>query len=91
MTEDEQRPDIPKMMGAIGTTAPLLVVRLGVSYLRLKRRANKASRTFVTELERSGVPTDLARKLGSSYESDISIRKFLERNGGGAIQGIRFR
>lgn len=91
MTEDEQRPNIPKMMGAIGTKVPLLVVRLGVSYLRLKRNANRASRIFVTELERGGMPSEEARRLGESYASDISIRRFLRQTGAGGIQSIRLR
>lgn len=91
MTESEKRPDIPKIVAAVGVKVPMLVVRLGVSYLRLKRRANRASRTFVAELESGGMPSDYARKLGQAYGSDISVRKFLSQTGAGGIQGVRLR
>lgn len=91
MTENAQRPDIPKIMATVGVKIPMLAVRLGVSYLRLKRRANKASKTFVAELESGGMPSDYARKLGQAYGSDISVRKFLNQTGAGGLQGVRLR
>jgi ribosomal protein L13E len=91
MSEGEEKPDLPKIVGAVGVKFPMLVVRLGVSYLRLKRNANRASRTFVAELESGGMPSDYARKLGHAYGSDISIRKFLTQTGAGGIQGVRLR
>ncbi len=91
MTEAEQKTDLPKVVAAIGTKIPLLTIRLGVSYLRLKGRANRASKAFVTELERGGMPPLEAKRLGQTYASDISIRKFLKQTGAGGIQGTRMR
>jgi hypothetical protein len=91
MSEHEEKTDLPKLVATLGTKLPILTIRVGVSYLRMKRRANKASRVFTAELEREGLPSDLARKLGRTYESDISIRKFLNQTGAGGIQGLRLK
>lgn len=91
MTERETKPDLPKVVATLGTKVPVLTLRLGFSYLRLKGRANRASRTFVSELERSGVPSEHAKRLGEAYASDISIRKFMRHAGPGAIQNVRLR
>lgn len=91
MTERQDKPDIPKIVATVGTTAPALVMRLGVSYLRMKRSARKASRTFVTELERDGIPPELARRLGEEYGSELSLRKLLDTRGGAIFQGLRSR
>lgn len=91
MTEDEQRSDVPKIMATIGVKFPALAVRLGVSYLRLKRGRNRAEKVFVTELQRSGMPSEDARRLGAAYASDVSIRRFMKQAGAGGIQGLRMR
>ena len=91
MTEGESRPDIPKFVAALGTRVPMLAIRLGVSYLRLKGRANKASKAFVSELERGGMPSEHAKRLGAAYASDVSLRKFMRQTGAGGIQNVRLR
>ncbi|GEM_PF-1729485 len=91
MTDRDERTDILKLVGTVGTQAPALVLKLGLSYLRMKRTARKASQTFVRELERDGMPSELARRLGEEYGSEISIRKLLGSGGGAILQGLRPR
>lgn len=88
MTEQERRTDIPKLVATAMTAAPALALRLGVTYLKLKRRSRKMSRAFQARLEKDGVPPDLARKLGEEYGSELSIRKFLDMEGGGLLRGL---
>jgi len=91
MTEREKGADIPKLVATAMATAPTLVLRLGFTYLRMKRRSRKVSKAFQTRLERDGVPPDLARKLGEEYGSELSIRKFLDLKGGGLFRGLTNR
>jgi len=91
MTDRDERTDILKLVGTVGTQAPALVLKLGLSYLRMKRTARNASRTFVRELERDGMPSELARRLGEEYGSDISLRKLISSGGGTIFQGLRPR
>lgn len=80
---DDERPDIPKLVAmgiAYGTGAGL---KVGFDYLRLKRKARKASATFVRELERGGVPPELARELGEEYGSEVRVRSIMDMVGGG--------
>lgn len=88
MTERERKPDIPKMVATVGVRIPVLTVRLGVSYLRLKRKARKASDEFARQLEHEGVPHALARELGDAYGSELSLRKFFDMTGGGFFRGL---
>jgi hypothetical protein len=86
---DEDRPDLPKILGTIGAKAPGMVIRLGFSYLRHKRGTQRAYKTFVSTLERSGVPEGFAKELGDMYTSDISVRKLM--SGGGSSIRDMFR
>jgi hypothetical protein len=84
-------PDIPKIVAmgiAYGAGAGL---KVGFNYLRLKRKARKASAAFVRELERSGVPSDLARELGDEYGAEISVRSIADLVGGGFSKWLPHR
>ncbi len=74
---DEDRPDLPRIIGAIGAKAPGMMIRLGFSYLRHKKNTQRAYKTFVTTLERNGVPEEFAKELAETYASDISVRKMI--------------
>jgi len=91
MTDRDERTDILKLVGTVGTHAPALVLKLGMSYLKMKRNARKASRTFVRELERGGMPSEMARRLGDEYGTEISLRKLISSGGGTILQGLRPR
>ncbi len=74
---DKDRGDIPKIVATVGVKIPGLMLRFGVAYLRMKRDSNRASKRFTSRLEREGLPPELAKKLGESYGSELSIRKLL--------------
>lgn len=77
MTETKHERNMPKTVGAIMMAVPGLALSLLAVYLRLKRSSRKASKAFVQGLERDGVPPQLAKKLGESYRSDLSIRRLI--------------
>jgi hypothetical protein len=67
--------------------APPLMLRIGVAYLRLKRRSRRAEKGFKRALLRNGVPDDIARQLTDEYTSYVSVRRWLREFGPGSILG----
>ena len=90
-TEGRKRPDLPRIVATAVTYGTTSGIRVGVNYLRLKGKARKASMTFVRELERGGVPPDLARRLGDEYGAEISVRRIMDLTGGGLFRGLSER
>jgi len=88
MTESARRPEIPRLVGAVGARAPGIVIRLGVSYLKHKKGSQKATRIFVRSLEENGVPPHLARSLGEAYGSELSVRKLIDSGGPSFLRKI---
>ena len=87
MSRDEDREAVLTM----AAYAPAIVIRVGISVLKLKRRANKASRSFYKELLRNGIPPHDARKLADEYTSVVSIRHWAKNLGGFSNFGEIFR
>jgi hypothetical protein len=67
---------------AFTANAPLLMMRLGVSFLRMKRQANRSAKRFYREMVRNGVPPQEARKLSEEYTSVVSLRHWFRSMGG---------
>ena len=87
MTRDEDREAIL----AVAAFAPALVIRIGISFLKLKRRANKAAKCFYRELVRNGIPQEEARKLADEYTSLVSVRHWAKSLSGSVNFGEIFR
>jgi hypothetical protein len=60
---------------------PFLAIRLGVQYLRLKRRANQARGRFYRELVRGGLPKEHAAGLADQNAEAISIKSLVKTAG----------
>lgn len=58
--------------------SPLIVLKVGINYLRMKRAARKAEQSFYRELIRSGLPSQDAKGLANEYGSAISLRSLLD-------------
>ncbi|MDD1771459.1 MAG: hypothetical protein LUQ09_00905 [Methanomassiliicoccales archaeon] len=58
--------------------APGLLYHITISYLRMRRRANKQGKEFYRALVRDGVPKDQARSLADEYSSAISLVKMIK-------------
>ena len=59
----------------MAASLPSMVLRLGMSYLRGKRKVNRAGRRFYRQLLENGVPPQEARGLTEVYTSQFSLRK----------------
>ena len=57
--------------------APFMAMRLSGSYLRMKRQAKRARRTFYRELAATGMSPRDAGRLADEYASAASLRTVL--------------
>lgn len=87
MSRDEDR----EAVLTVAAFAPTIAIRVGISFLKLKRRAKKAGKRFYKELVRNGVPPQEARKLADEYTSMVSIRYWAKNLGGFTNLGEIFR
>jgi len=74
---DERSDEIVKMVPVLMVEIPKMALKLGVPFLRMKKRVQKAERQFRTGLEESGMPPGLARELSDQYAKDLSIRRIV--------------
>jgi hypothetical protein len=58
--------------------APCLTLRIFVSYLRLRRSANRARVRFLRELIHSGVGRKEAVQLADEYASAVSVHQMVQ-------------
>jgi hypothetical protein len=61
---------------------PVVGLKVTVSYLRMKRAARRAEKSFYRELLRSGLPREEAKDLAQEYGSAVSIRSIVAGLGG---------
>lgn len=66
-------------MLAVAATAPSMVWRLGISYLKYKIRAKNAGKVFFRSLVSNGIPEKEARDLADEYMSAFSFRQLVRR------------
>jgi len=87
----EEKPDKVKVFASVMAYAPILVLRVGVAFLRMKRRVRKTSRSFEKGLLSRGMAPGLAHRLALSYEGDLRTRTVLGRLTGGAFPRTSLR
>jgi hypothetical protein len=76
-TEDQGSAGGFRALGALLPYLPSLMLRLGGSFLRLKRDAKKAGRTFQKELLRQGINGGTAAELTEIYLEPSSIKQYM--------------
>lgn len=62
----------------VAAGAPPLALRLFLSYLRAKRKANRAGRSFYRAAISGGIPKQEARSLADAYSGAISLRQIIK-------------
>lgn len=72
-----ERTDPPTVVATLIWSAPGLVLRGGVAYLRMKSRARVSADRLRASLVNSGMPPERARQLSEGYGADLSITKLL--------------
>jgi hypothetical protein len=81
----EEKADKVKLFASLIAYVPPLVLRVGVAFLRLKRRVRRTSRSFEKGLLSRGMAPEVARRLALSYEGDLRTRTMLKRLTGGTF------
>jgi hypothetical protein len=76
-----QREEIPKIVGIAIAKSPKLVLKLSWRYLKTKKQAQRAERTFKRRLVAAGIDPETARELADKYSSTVSIRHFMKELG----------
>ena len=71
--------NIPKIVAMVMLLAPTLVMRVGVSYLRLRRGARRSGARLRSELLRLGMPPERAKTLSYAYESELKLTGILRQ------------
>jgi hypothetical protein len=73
--------EVGEAMLAVAATAPPLLLRLGISYLRYKRQAKRAGKSFFRSLVVNGIPEKEARDLADEYMTSFSFRNIVRQLG----------
>jgi len=76
-TEDQGSARGFRVLGALLPYLPSLMLRLGGSFLRLKRDAKKAGRIFQKELMHQGIDEGAAAELTEIYLEPSSIKQYM--------------
>jgi len=75
------REELPKIIGVVIAKSPKLLLKLSWRYLRMKKQAQRAERTFRRQLEASGMDPEVAAQFAERYTSTVSIRHLLKETG----------
>lgn len=68
-----------QVMLIVATSVPSLVVRISLSYLRMKRQANRSARQFYLSLVKNGMPKREARQLADEFASAFSLSTMMKQ------------
>jgi len=79
MTEKGNLEELPKIVASVMSTVPTLVLRSGWAYLRMKKRAQRASKQIEREFVSGGIPPEFAEKLAEQFASDLSVRRMIRQ------------
>lgn len=73
-----QREDFREYVALAVRKGPKLALRIGVKYLKVKKKAQRAERRFRRRLETSGMDPESAARLAEMYSSTTSIRAVMK-------------
>jgi len=69
----ESREDMIKVAPVIMWSMPALVLKMAVSYMRIKRKSRRAVKSFREGLRSEGLPPEVAESLCGVYDENTSI------------------
>jgi hypothetical protein len=75
---DKREVTLIKLFGIILPSIPSLMFRLSGNFLRFKRQANKAGKTFKKELIKQGIDEKTANEFTSIYMESSHIRNYIQ-------------
>ena len=74
-------PNKVKMFGVMLPHLPGLMIRLGGTFLRMKRQANKAGKVFKKELIEQGIDKEMAKELTAAYLEPSNFMSYVQNIG----------
>lgn len=78
MRETKDSEDLPKIVASVIATIPPLVLRTGAAYLKMRKRAQRASKRMEQELVSGGIPAEYAERLATQFATDLSVRRMIQ-------------
>lgn len=72
--------DVPMIVASVIATAPSMIVKIGLRYLSMKRRARKSARALEAGMRANGLPEHLAHRLAMRYEEDTRFVEMIMKN-----------
>jgi hypothetical protein len=75
---NKEKPNIPKLIGIIGSSAPKLFFRFAPLMIRFKKQAKKGGEIFHKELLDQGIDPNTAEKLTAVYMQGSDISGFFK-------------
>jgi len=69
----DSREEMVKVAPVIIWTMPVLMMRMAVSYMKIKRKSRKAVKNFREGLRSEGLPPEITDSLCSIYDENTSI------------------
>ncbi len=76
-----RREELPKLLGIVISKSPKLLLKLSWRYLKVKKQAQRAEKTFRNQLEAGGMDPETAALLAEKYSSTVSIRQLMKEVG----------
>ena len=67
-----------KMLGIFFPKLPSLTIKLGATFLRFKKNAQRAEKTFRKELIKQGIDKQIANDLTEKYMEGSKIKNFIQ-------------
>ncbi len=74
----EQKEDLPKIIASVAWMVPSLTLRTGWAYLKMKKKAQRISKTVERSMVDNGIPPEVARQLADQFAEDVSIHKMIK-------------
>jgi hypothetical protein len=84
---DDDRENAIKIAPVIMLTMPILMIRVVLAYMKVKRCARRAVRSFKRGLKSEGLPPEIAKSLSKNYDESTSIFRQVASSG---IRGFMF-
>ena len=76
-----RREELPKLLGIVISKSPKLLLKLSWRYMKVKKQAQRAEKTFRKQLEDGGMDPETAARLAEKYSSTASIRQLMKEVG----------
>jgi hypothetical protein len=74
----EQKEDLPKIIASVAWMVPSLTLRTGWAYLKMKKKAQKASKNVERSMVDNGIPPEIARQLADQFAAEVSVHNWIK-------------